>query len=204
VPLRGALRQWLLRALPGVAGVAALRLEGLAGRIPGPHEPPFPGGGAGLGVAVLVLPVLAAIATWLLLGRFRRPLAGEPALTGIASFAAALAGTFAAALVALVASPYLLALVVPALHVWLFLPALQRLGVLARLGAVAVGFLPLALLLLLLAGPGGIGAASALAWLLRLVGSGTLALGGSIALVLVAAAGIQLGALAVGRVAGAR
>jgi hypothetical protein len=109
-----------------------------------------------------------------------------------------------AALVALLGSPYLLALVVLALHVWLFLPALQRLGAIARLGAVAVGFLPLFLLLWLLAGPGGIGAANAVPWLLRLTASGTLALGGALALVLVAAAGIQLGALAFGRVAGSR
>ena len=91
-----------------------------------------------------------------------------------------------------------------ALHVWLFLPALQRFGVIARLSAVAVGLLPLFLLLWLLAGPGGIGAVNAVPWLLRLTASGTLALGGALALVLVAAAGIQLGALAFGRVAGSR
>ena len=140
----------------------------------------------------------------MLLAPARRPLRAEPALAGVASFAAAVTGTFVAALVALVGSPYLLALVVPALHVWLFLPSLQRLGVIARLGAVAVGFLPLGLLLWMLAGPGGIGAVDAVPWLLRLTATGTLSLGGSLALVLVAAAGIQLGALAFGRVAGTR
>jgi hypothetical protein len=203
VPLRGALRQWLLRAVPGVVFVCLLRLEGVFGVVDGPEHPPFPGSGAGLDTA-LILPVLGFGLTWLFLRRARRPLRGDPSLAGVASFAAAVAGTFVAAIVALVGSPYLLALVVPALHVWLGLPALQRLGVVARLGAVAVGFLPLILLVWLLAGPGEIGAASAVPWLLRLIGAGTLSLAGALALVLIAAAGIQLGALAFGRVAGAR
>jgi hypothetical protein len=202
-PLRGALRQWLLRAVPGVVGVLLLRLEGLLGFVDGPTHRPFPGSGAGMGAA-LVVPALGVAATWFLLRRARRPLGGDPALAGVASFAAAVAGTFVAALVALLGSPYLLALVVVALHVWLVLPALQRFGVIARLSAVAVGLLPLFLLLWLLAGPGGIGAVDAVPWLLRLIASGTLALGGALALVLVAAAGIQLGALAFGRVAGSR
>ena len=57
VPLRGALRQWLLRASPGVVGVLLLRLEGLLGIVDGPTHRPFPGSGAGLGAA-LVLPAV--------------------------------------------------------------------------------------------------------------------------------------------------
>ena len=87
---------------------------------------------------------------------------------------------------------------------WLFLPALQRLGVIARLGAVAVGLLPLVPAALAARRAGRDRRRDAVPWLLRLPPAGTLALGGALALVLVAAAGIQLGALAFGRVAGSR
>jgi hypothetical protein len=111
------------------------------------------------------------------------------------SLAAALA-----ALLALAANPYLLALVLPALHVWLCLPALARRGVVARLGVVALGLAGPAALLALLATSGGLGSAAP-AWLLRLAGDGTLPLPASLAAALLLAAGAQLAAIVAGRYA---
>ena len=55
--------------------------------------------------------------------------AREPAAAGVAGYLAALFGALVAAGLALLGNPYALVLALPALHLWLVLPSLARLGV---------------------------------------------------------------------------
>ncbi len=186
------------RALPFALAALVLRLEGVLGFVPDRLDPPFPGEGVGVGWGVLVLPLVVAAAAWLLLHGRRTRIGGDPAEAGLAAFCAALAAAGMGAVLMLVANPYLLILALPALHVWLVLPSLWRLGVMARLGAVALGLLGPAALLALLAGPGRYGT-DAPAMAVRLLGDGTIGLAAAVGGALLLAAGLQLAAVVVGR-----
>ncbi len=86
----------------------------------------------------------------------------EPAAAGVAGYLAALFGALVAAGLALLGNPYALILALPALHLWLALPALARFGVVARLGVVALGWVGPALLVAALAGPVALGSTAPL------------------------------------------
>ena len=82
------------------------------------------------------------------------------------------------AALAFAGNPYLLVLVIPALHVWLLLPITARLGAAARAAVVLAGWLGPAAVIALLAGAGGFGV-DAPAWFVRLIGDGGIPLAAS-------------------------
>ena len=145
--------------------------------------------------------VAAAIVAWRL---SRRPFAQvdvrEPAAAGVAGYLAALFGALVAAGLALLGNPYALILALPALHLWLVLPALARFGVVARLGVVALGWVGPALLVAALAGPVALGSTAPL-WVVRLLAVGALPLGVVLSLAVLFASTSQLVAIVSGRYA---
>ena len=95
------------------------------------------------------------------------------------------------AALAFAGNPYLLVLVIPALHIWLLLPMTARLGAAARSAVVLAGWLGPAAVIALLAGAGGFGV-DAPAWFVRLVGDGGIPLAASLCLAVLASATIEL------------
>ena len=85
----------------------------------------------------------------------------DPAAAGVAGYLAALFGALVAAGLALLGNPYALVLALPALHLWLVLPSLARLGLVARLSIVGLGWIGPALLIVALAGPVSLGGSRA-------------------------------------------
>jgi hypothetical protein len=98
---------------------------------------------------------------------------------------------FAAAALAFAGNAYLLVFVIPALHLWLLLPVMARLGAAARALVVLAGWLGPAAVIALLAGPEGFGV-NAPAWFVRLVGDGGIPLAASVALAVLASATIEM------------
>jgi hypothetical protein len=201
IPLGAALRDLLRRLAAPIAALAVLRIAGLTGAVPGLHAPPFPGDGAGVSFWLPVIAIAVAAATWRLA---RRPAARadptDPAAAGIAGYLAALFGALLAAGLALLGNPYALILALPALHLWLVLPSLARLGVAARLSIVALGWIGPALLVAALAGPVSLGSSAPL-WTVRLLAVGAIPLGVTLSLAMLFASTSQLVAIVSGRYA---
>jgi hypothetical protein len=134
----------------------------------------------------------------------RRPAAQadarDPAAAGVAGYLAALFGALLAAGLALLGNPYALVLALPALHLWLVLPSLARLGLIARLSIVGLGWIGPALLIAALAGPVSLGGSAPL-WAVRLLSVGGLPLGVILSLAMLFAATSQLVAIVSGRYA---
>ena len=157
--------------------------------LPDAHSPPFAGNGGGVSLWQVVFPLALGCG---LRGAGRAPRArrcrrararaatSAPSLTLLVGAALAFAG-----------NPYLLVLVIPALHIWLLLPATARLGAAARAAVVLAGWLGPAAVIALLAGAGGFGV-DAPAWFVRLMGDGGIPLASSLCLAMLASATIEL------------
>jgi hypothetical protein len=201
IPLGSALRDLARRLAAPLAALAVLRIAGFTGWVPSLHAPPFPGDGDGVSLFVPGLAIVAAVVAWRLA---RRPAAvvrgDDPAAAGVAGYLAALFGALIAGGLALLGNPYALVLALPALHLWLVLPSLARLGLAARVGVVALGWIGPALLVAALAGPVSLGGSAPL-WAVRLVAVGGLPPGVLLSLAVLFASTSQLIAIVSGRYA---
>jgi hypothetical protein len=201
IPLAAALRDLGRRLAAPLAALAVMRIAGMVGAVPDLHAPPFPGDTAGVSLWVPALALIAAIVAWRLA---RHPAAQadarDPGAAGVAGYVAALFGALVAAGLALLGNPYALVLALPALHLWLVLPSLARLGLIARLSIVGLGWIGPALLVAALAGPVALGGSAPL-WTVRLLAVGALPLGVVLSLAMLVAATSQLVAIVSGRYA---
>lgn len=189
-PLREALDRTLVHAIGPLVALLTIRLLGAGGVIPGRFDAPLLRGADG-GVSVWAIVLAAMLGTLaFLLTRHRARLGGRRE-SDTACYLAALITLFLAALCVLSSSVYLLVLIVPGLHLWLLLPRAARLGLGGRLVAIAAGWLGVAGLVGLLAGPAGFGN-RAPAVVVRLAGDGTIPIGTLLALALLAGATITL------------
>ena len=181
-------RRVLWRAGGLAIGVLAIRLLGATGVIPDTHSPPFAGDGGGVSLWQIVFPLALGGALGALAAR-RLPVDADT--VGAGRYLGAHATLLVGAALAFAGNPYLLVLVIPALHVWLLLPATARLGAAARAAVVLAGWLGPAAVIALLAGAGGFGV-DAPAWFVRLIADGGIPLAASAALAILASATIEL------------
>jgi Peptidase family M28 len=195
------MRRVLWRAGGLALGVLAIRLQGATGILPDAHSPPFAGdGGGGVSLWQIAFPLALGGAFGALAAR---RVAADPDPAGAGRYIGAHATLFAGAALAFAGNAYLLVFVIPALHLWLLLPATSRLGAVARTLVVLSGWLGPAAVIALLAGAGGFGV-NAPAWFVRLVGDGGIPLASSLALAVLASATIELLWLAVAAGGGTR
>jgi hypothetical protein len=155
--------------------------------LPDTHSPPFAGDGGGVALWQIAFPLaLGGVCGALAVRRL-------PAVDsdGAGRYLGAHASLLVAAALAFAGNPYLLVLVIPALHLWLLLPATARLGAAARAAVVLAGWLGPAAVVALLAGAGGFGV-NAPAWFARLVGDGGIPFAATLALAILASATIEL------------
>jgi hypothetical protein len=157
-PVLGWVRWTLAAALPFAFAALVARLLGLTGLVIAPDAPVPPSALPPQAGALLVV-ALAVVAGWLWLRpavlRATRS-AGDPAEPGAGLVVVLVA--VAATICLWVANPYAAALVIPALHVWLFaLAPGSRLRRAPGVLLVALGVLPLALAAVGLAGSLGLG-----------------------------------------------
>jgi len=200
-PLEPALRLVAARAAGPLAFALVLRLQGAVGVLPGVHDPPFPPASPGIVAADLILPTGAAVAAWWGARRVRRPLPSDAEAAGVAGFAAAMLCMLGAAVLAFIANPYALVLVLPALHLWLWVPALARAGAPTRLALVGAGWAGVAALVAAVALVHDLGRGTP-GWLARLAADGSIPLAAVAAVALLAGASVHLALLAVGRARG--
>jgi hypothetical protein len=168
--------------------VVAIRVQGATGILPDAHSPPFAGDGGGVALWQVAFPLALGGACGALAAR-RVPADADRA--GAGRYLGAHLALFAAAALAFAGNAYLVVFVIPALHLWLLLPVMARLGAAARTLVVLAGWLGPAAVIALLAGAGGFGA-DAPAWFVRLVGDGGIPLASSLALAVLASATIEL------------
>lgn len=181
-------RRVLWRAAGLAVGVLAIRLLGATGVIPDTHSPPFAGDGGGVALWQVVFPLALGGGCGALAARRS---AADTDTAGAGRYLGAHATLLVGAALAFAGNAYLLVLVIPALHVWLLLPATARLGAAARAAVVLAGWLGPAAVIALLAGPAGLGI-DAPAWFVRLIGDGGIPLAASLALAILASATIEL------------
>jgi hypothetical protein len=181
-------RRVLWRAGGLAVGVLAIRLLGATGVLPDTHSPPFAGDGGGVSLWQIVFPLALGGACGTLAAR---RVAADADAVGAGRYLGAHATLLAGAALAFAGNAYLLVLVIPALHLWLLLPATARLGAAARAAVVLSGWLGPAAVIALLAGAGGFGV-DAPAWFVRLIGDGGIPLAASLALAILASATIEL------------
>ena len=182
------LRRVLWRSAGLAVGVLAIRVQGATGLLPDAHSPPFAGDGGGVALWQVAFPLALGGA----LGAFAaRRVAADADRAGAGRYLGAHVALFVAAALAFAGNAYLLVFVIPALHLWLLLPVMARLGAAARALVVIAGWLGPAAVVALLAGAGGFGV-DAPAWFVRLVGDGGIPLASSLALAVLAAATIEM------------
>ena len=181
-------RRVLWRAAGLAVGLLAVRLLGATGVLPDTHSPPFAGDGRGVALWQIAFPLALGGACGALVAR-RLPADADS--VGAGRYLGAHASLLVGAAFAFAGNPYLLVLVIPALHLWLVLPATARLGAAPRAAVVLAGWLGPAAVIALLAGPGGFGV-DAPAWFVRLIGDGGIPLAASLALAILASATIEL------------
>lgn len=169
-------------------GVIVIRVLGATGALPDAHSPPFAGDGGGVALWQVVFPLALGAACGALAVR-RMPV--DTDTVGAGRYLGAHASLLVAAALAFAGNAYLLVLVIPALHLWLLLPATARLGAAARAAVVLAGWLGPAAVIALLAGAGGFGV-DAPAWFVRLIADGGIPLVASVALAILASATIEL------------
>ena len=189
-PLREAVDQTLVHAVGPLVALLSIRLLGAAGVLPGRFDAPLLRGPDG-GVSIWVVVLAGLLGTLAFLVTRRRARLGGRRESDTACYLAALIALFLAALCVLASSVYLLVLIVPALHLWLLVPRAARLGLGGRAVAIASGWLGVAGLVALLAGPAGFGD-RAPAVVVRLLGDGTFPLGALGALALLSGATLSL------------
>jgi Peptidase family M28 len=182
------LRRVLWRAAGLAVAVLVIRLQGATGVLADTHSPPFAGGAGGVALWQVVFPLALGGACGALAAR---RVARDDDAAGAGRYLGAHAALLVGAALAFAGNPYLLVLVIPALHVWLLLPVTARLGAAMRTTVVLAGWLGPVAVIALLAGAGGFGA-NAPAWFVRLVGDGGIPLAASLALAVLASATIEL------------
>jgi hypothetical protein len=178
---------WVLAAAPG-------RL------LPGIAIAPLPGK-TGVTTAGLLIAAGAGLLFWRFVSRPRlvRLHASTPE-ERTAGLAGGLLGLALAGLVLTAVNPFALIVVLPAAHIWLYLPAAARAGRRWLLAVYAAGFIGPAALLFELWTAQGLGTSTPRA-LVAMTASGYLAPAESVCFALAAAAAAQLGALVAGRYA---
>ena len=161
---------------------------------------PLPGR-TGASTAGIAIAAGAALLFWRFLVRPRLvrvdPVPGADRTAGLA---AALVGLLFASVLLTAIDPFALVVVLPAAHLWLWIPVAARGGRGAMLACFLVGFLGPALLLWELAGAQGLGR-DAPRVLVAMTASGYLSPAVSVCLTLAAAAAAQVGAIGLGRYA---
>jgi hypothetical protein len=193
-------RRVLWRAGGLAVGVLAIRVLGATGLVPDAHSPPFAGAGAGVSLWQAAFPLALGGLCGTLAAR---RVAADSDGAGAGRYIGAHATLFVAAALTFAGNPYLLVFVIPALHLWLLLPATARLGIVPRAAVVLAGWVGPAAVIGLLAGAGGLGS-DAPAWFVRLMGDGGIPLVASLALAVLASATIELLWLLVAAWAGTR
>jgi hypothetical protein len=159
---------------------------------------PLPGE-TGATNAGILLAVSAGLLVWRFGGRPRllraATVTGSDRTSGLAG---GLVGMLFAGVLLTAVDPFTLVVLLPAAHLWLWIPAASRLGRRGMLACYAAGFAGLVLLLWELAGPQGLGSDAPRA-LVAMIASGYLSPAVSACLCLAAAAAAQIGALVLGR-----
>jgi len=147
--------------------------------------------------------ILLAAGAGLLVWRFgsRPRLLRQSGVTGgdrTGGLAGGLVGLLFASVLLTAVNPFTLIVLLPAAHLWLWIPASSRLGRRGMLGCYAAGFVGLLALIVEMAGPQGLGSEAPRA-LVAMIASGYLSPVVSACLCLAAAAAAQIGALVLGR-----
>ena len=180
--------------------LVALWVEALA---PGDLMPKFDSaplpGETGATTAGILLAAGAGLLVWRFGGRPR--LVRDGNVTGsdrTGGLAGGLVGLLFAAVLLTAVNPFTLIILLPAAHLWLWIPEAARLGRRGMLGCYAAGFVGLIAVMWELAGPQGLGSDAPRAFV-AMIASGYLSPVVATCLCLAAAAASQIGALVLGR-----
>jgi hypothetical protein len=200
VPLGPGIRAVGWRFTAWFTVLVALWIEALA---PGDLMPkfdtaPLPGE-TGATTAGILLAAGAGLLVWRFVTRPR--LLRDATVTGsdrTGGLTGGLVGMLFAGILLTAVNPFTLVVLLPAAHLWLWIPAASRLGRRGMLACYAAGFVGLAALLWELAGPQGLGSDAPRA-LIAMIASGYLSPVVSACLCLAAAAAAQIGSLVLGR-----
>jgi hypothetical protein len=197
-----AFRAYRSRAAFWLVAGGLFELFGVAGAWPsGPAAPIAPGSSAATHVPVLALCGLAVLvaATWLVVRQRLAPRRAVTAAEELAGHTAALLALAVIALVVTAINPFALLFVLPSLHAWLWLPQARE-SIPLRIAVLVAGLAGPLLLLWSLGTRFGLGL-DAPWYLAALLAVGYVPLPSFVVVLLWAAVGGQLAALAVGRYA---
>jgi hypothetical protein len=200
IPLGPGMRALAWRSAAWFTVLAALWIEALVpgGLMPKFDTAPLPGE-TGATTAGILLAAGAGLLVWRFGSRPR--LLRESGVTGAdrtSGLAGGLVGMLFATVLLTAVDPFTLIVLLPAAHLWLWVPASSRLGRQGMLACYAAGFVGLAAVVWELAGPQGLGSDAPRA-LVAMIASGYLSPVISACLCLAAAAASQIGALVLGR-----
>jgi len=202
VPLTPGLIAFAWRAAAWLVTLAAMWLLAAApGRLlPGTAVPPLPGRTGATTTGILI-----AFGAGLLFWRFvtRPRLVRGPTTTGeerVGGLAGGLLGLMLATLLLTAVNPFALIVVLPAAHIWLYLPAAARSGRRLLLLVYLLGFIGPVALVVEMWSAQGLGSDTFRA-LIAMTASGYLAPAVSLCFAFAAAAAAQLGSLVAGRYA---
>lgn len=200
VPIAPGIRALGWRFAAWFTVLVALWIEALApgGLMPNFDSAPLPGD-TGATTAGILLAAGAGLIVWRFGGRPR--LVRQAGVTGgdrTGGLAGGLVGLLFASVLLTAVNPFTLIVLLPAAHLWLWIPAASRLGRRGMLACYTAGFVGLLALLWELAGPQGLGSEAPRA-LVAMIASGYLSPIVSACLCLAAAAAAQIGALVLGR-----
>ena len=200
VPIAPGIRALGWRFAAWFTVLVALWIEALA---PGGLMPKFDSaplrGQTGATTAGMLLAAGAGLLVWRFGGRPR--LVREGGVTGsdrTGGLAGALVGLLFAAVLLTAVDPFTLIILLPAVHLWLWIPAASRLGRRGMLACYAAGFVGVIALVWELAGPQGLGSDAPRA-LVAMIAGGYLSPLVAVCMCLAAASASQIGALVLGR-----
>jgi hypothetical protein len=200
VPLAPGIRALGWRFAAWFTVLVALWVEALA---PGELMPKFDSaplpGQTGATTAGIVLAACAGLLVWRFGSRPR--LVREGGVTGsdrTGGLAGGLVGLLFASVLLTAVNPFTLIILLPAAHLWLWIPAAARLGRRGMLACYAAGFVGLVAVVWELAGPQGLGSDAPRA-LVAMIASGYLSPVVAACMCLAAASASQIGALVLGR-----
>jgi hypothetical protein len=200
VPIAPGIRALGWRFAAWFTVLVALWIEAVA---PGGLMPKFDSaplrGQTGATTAGMLLAAGAGLLVWRFGGRPR--LVREGGVTGsdrTGGLAGALVGLLFAAVLLTAVDPFTLIILLPAVHLWLWIPAASRLGRRGMLACYAAGFVGVIALVWELAGPQGLGSDAPRA-LVAMIAGGYLSPLVAVCMCLAAASASQIGALVLGR-----
>jgi hypothetical protein len=200
VPIAPGIRALGWRFAAWFTVLVALWIEALA---PGGLMPKFDSaplrGQTGATTAGMLLAAGAGLLVWRFGARPR--LVREGGVTGsdrTGGLAGALVGLLFAAVLLTAVDPFTLIILLPAVHLWLWIPAASRLGRRGMLACYAAGFVGVIALVWELAGPQGLGSDAPRA-LVAMIAGGYLSPLVAVCMCLAAASASQIGALVLGR-----